>query len=78
MNEHDDFVAALMVGAFTLYEDFGFKYWLAKAKTESDQDKPKNIFEPRKKQVWEQVAWLPIYKRPKVLETTISPDSFWY
>jgi phage-related protein len=26
MNEHDDFVAALMVGAFTLYEDFGFKY----------------------------------------------------
>ena len=78
MNEHDDFVAALMVGAFTLYEDFGFKYWLAKAKTESDQDKPNNIFEPRKKQVREQVAWLPIYKRPKVLETTISPDSFWY
>ena len=79
MNSHDDFVAALMVWAFTLYEDFWFKYWLAKAKAENNDVRPINIFEPKKKSEREEVIpWWPFFKRPKVLDKPIATDTFWY
>lgn len=78
-NEHDDFVSALMVAAFTLYEDFWFKYWIEKAKTTNEEVKPNSILETKKKPLWEPVIpWWPFYKRAKVLDKPISTETFRY